>query len=426
MNELLEFDACLVTLSAVATCFISFVIITKRRDLIMWLPTYVLIGLSQIFTPLSLQTGDFFYSIKLVFSLSAVVIIIFVIFYEYYLTFLKKGKIKKGMLMGLTSSAISSISISVVILILITITFYMTMRIYLRKRKPMYLFVSLILVLAFISMIVSIIESATDVDLILINKFLSAVEHTIILMSGLIILIELRLLNIIKTSTEVSTNVATTTTELAANAEEINASSEEIAASVEEISQNTSDLEKSLSNLNEMAQKIEAGSLSLMSSSKEIEGIMNLIKTISDQTNLLALNASIEAGRAGEHGLGFSVVAERVQSLAEQSKSAVENIGDEIVDVIDLIKSQMEFTKLITEKIKNATNASKENLHAMESISASTEEQTKSIEEITSTANKLETMAQKLNLMLTREKLADDSLSLQNKFKYKFRSNLTK
>lgn len=66
---------------------------------------------------------------------------------------------------------------------------------------------------------------------------------------------------------------------------------------------------------------------SLGEESKEIIGIVETITSISAQTNILALNATIEAARAGEHGKGFAVVAGQIQDLAEQTKTAVENIG---------------------------------------------------------------------------------------------------
>ncbi|WP_394558903.1 CHASE3 domain-containing protein [Aquipseudomonas alcaligenes] len=58
---------------------------------------------------------------------------------------------------------------------------------------------------------------------------------------------------------------------------------------------------------------------------EQVQTIGEIIATVNDlaeQSNLLAVNASIEAAKAGEQGKGFSVVAQEVKSLAEQSKQA--------------------------------------------------------------------------------------------------------
>jgi methyl-accepting chemotaxis protein len=54
--------------------------------------------------------------------------------------------------------------------------------------------------------------------------------------------------------------------------------------------------------------------------------VIALVNDLAEQSNLLSVNAAIEAAKAGEYGKGFTVVAQEVKSLAEQSKQAVAQV----------------------------------------------------------------------------------------------------
>lgn len=68
-------------------------------------------------------------------------------------------------------------------------------------------------------------------------------------------------------------------------------------------------------------------------SSQEIGEIAQLIGEITEKTSVLALNASIQASMAGEAGLGFRVVAEEVERLAETAAESTRRIDDLITAI---------------------------------------------------------------------------------------------
>lgn len=169
--------------------------------------------------------------------------------------------------------------------------------------------------------------------------------------------------------------VASASNELAQSSEKLSSGAQEQASSVEETSaslteiagmasSNISIAEQTQKSVNEVLQisqvsqksmeQLSAAMNTIMQSNIRIEKLVNIIQEIGEKTQiiddivfktqLLSFNASVEAERAGEHGRGFSVVAQEVGNLAQLSG-----------------KAALEISAIVKSSIKEAESAASEN-----------------------------------------------------------------
>lgn len=102
---------------------------------------------------------------------------------------------------------------------------------------------------------------------------------------------------------------------------------EQVSATSDQIAQVTNDIALTIQSLAERSN-------ALMEDVKKIDDILSFVQDVAIQSNLLGLNAAIEAAKAGEHGKGFSVVADEIRKMSADSKQAVKNIKLQIKEIV--------------------------------------------------------------------------------------------
>ena len=244
---------------------------------------------------------------------------------------------------------------------------------------------------------------------------------------------------VVDTTSSSIEELSATIKEVAYKAEELAAASEETLAATEEISSSIKEVEQSAKESAMLSEKVknEASTLGIASVGKTIEGIqnikisfdktansikklgvrsdeigkiLNVIDEVTDQTTLLALNAAILAAQAGEHGKGFSVVADEIKDLAERTSYSTHEIAELIQavqqEVKDAIFAMDEGLRSVEEGLSVANDAgdalskivesSKKSAEMSFSIERSTTEQAKTTRLVSDSMEKVKNMVSQI------------------------------
>ncbi|WP_107838216.1 methyl-accepting chemotaxis protein [Metasolibacillus meyeri] len=128
--------------------------------------------------------------------------------------------------------------------------------------------------------------------------------------------------------------------------------------------------------------------------SLEISKAVDIIQEIANNTSLLALNAAIEAAHAGDEGKGFSVVANEVKKLAQQSLNSTKTITAIVKTIQQDTQEAVGMMSVANEAVHSGIEVTTHTADHFRAIAARIEHIEPHIEDVSSTIEKMSQYAQ--------------------------------
>ena len=167
----------------------------KRRELFSWLLAYISATLSEVFRLFSQEQYDTLELVAITFSALSLLVFIIAVSQEYYQTFSNPTKKHTtAILLLFNSQLIGTIILQALIALFLFIALFLSIRIYIKKRTPTHAFMSFILISGSLQLIASILRDQGFSGADEFMEFSRIVMATIMLITGVIALIEEKIL----------------------------------------------------------------------------------------------------------------------------------------------------------------------------------------------------------------------------------------
>ena len=161
---------------------------------------------------------------------------------------------------------------------------------------------------------------------------------------------------------------------------------------------------------NEITTEVGNSIEKLRKETEQINDFVTMISDIAGQTNLLSLNASIEAARAGDAGRGFSVVAEEIRKLADQSKNAAKEIQNNVEKITGHTQETVSSAHKAVEMVAAQTQAVDEVVAIFHKMNEQMGEVVKSLQDIVSNTERADMLrGETLKTVRNMSQIIDDS-----------------